>query len=130
MNKREKETSAMWLRNIKRMGFTDAEANTLRLAEKTLHRWHERECNGEVEIDDNGKAWAVYGANMDKRYPTANRYAGCLKRLDKIFLSRPGLAYYVQGDPRGCALYVYRLSDLGASRIEEIYSSVGVCYPV
>lgn len=36
----------------------------------------------------------------------ADRERGALQRLDKIMTRYPDFASYVQGDPRGCALYI------------------------
>jgi len=40
-----------------------------------------------------------------------DRERGALKRLAKIMANYPGWASYVQGDPRGCALYILRPAD-------------------
>jgi len=124
---------------IGQLGVSRDDFDALLRIEKTLHRWGERECNGEVEVDDDGKAWTFYGdfveANDPRRkHRTANRERGALKRLDAILARYPNLAYYHQVDPRGCALYVYEKAALnvGVPRdtIESCYSSVGValCY--
>jgi hypothetical protein len=41
----------------------------------------------------------------------ADRERGALKRLARIMARYPGFASYVQGDPRGCALYILRPVD-------------------
>ena len=35
-----------------------------------------------------------------------------MKRLQAIVANYPGFGYYVQGDPRGCALYILRPGDI------------------
>ncbi len=118
MTKREAERWANVVRVLTGEGYgisrDDIEA--LRRIEMTLHRWGERECNGEVEVDDDGKAWRCHhSAANDHRYRTANREAGALRRLSSIMARYPHLRAYHQTDPRGCALYVYekaRLSKL------------------
>ncbi len=42
----------------------------------------------------------------------ADREAGALRRLAKIMKAYPTLSYYVQGDPRGAALYILRPGDV------------------
>ena len=95
-----------------------SEARTLRRAAMTLHRWHELECGtdaGHIERDgDNGDGrpyfvpcgrW--YGGRYiePKRRPIPDRERGALARI-AAKCAEMGLQYYIQGDPRGCALYV------------------------
>ena len=65
--------------------------------------------------DDDGAPYLEHhhyrhGAGKDyvsyTRLPDRER--GALKRLAKIMARYPGFAPYVQGDPRGCALYIMR----------------------
>ena len=51
-----------------------------------------------------------------ERYPTPDRETGALKRLSVIMARYPHLTHYIQGDPRGCALYILRMQDI----IEEL----------
>ena len=53
-----------------------------------------------------------------------DRERGALKRLAAIMAKYPALTSYVQGDPRGCALYIMRPCDVreGAS-IDSCYSN-------
>jgi hypothetical protein len=52
----------------------------------------------------------------------ADREAGALKRLQAIFAKHP-LTYYVQGDPRGAALYVIRPGDVPVgANVESCYN--------
>ena len=95
------------------IGFDDA--NTLRRAQITLHRWAELECG-----DGNDYAsWAIErdddtGLPYMCRYPhdgkmrrlrIPDREAGALRRIAE-FCKRLDLLYYHQTYPRGCALYV------------------------
>lgn len=91
------------------------EANTLRRAQLTLHRWAEQECGDSnsygswsIERDENT------GIPYMCRYPhdravcrsrIPDREAGALRRI-KAICKEHGLHYYHQTDPRGCALYV------------------------
>lgn len=120
MTKREAERWANVVRVLTGEGYgisrDDIEA--LRRIEMTLHRWSERECNGEVVTYDDGRAWCVQVRThtwSSTITPIPNREAGALRRLSAIMARYPHLLAYHQTDPRGCALYVYekaRLSKL------------------
>lgn len=115
------------------LGVSADDSAELLSVERALHRWSERECNGDIETDDDGTAWAVcrFGVGSSRRR-TPNLEARALRKLGRIMASYPGLAAYVQGDPRGVALYLYRVSDLAryAYPIESVYPQVGVAvYP-
>ena len=94
------------------------EARTLRRAALTLHRWHELECGtdaGHIEREgDNGDGRPYFvpcgrwigGRYIDpKPYRIPDRERGALARIAST-CKEMGLHYYVQGDPRGCSLYV------------------------
>lgn len=92
------------------------DANTLRRAEMTLHRWAELECgDGDqwaswaIERDEAGKPWMCRyphnGPVVKGRTLIADRENGALRRVEAL-CKRLGLYYYHQTDPRGCALYV------------------------
>ena len=87
------------------LGLTYADATTLIRAERTLSRWAEAECNGDIQRDDAGKPWRYYGREYQHKCPTADREAGALRRVSAV-CERAGIHFYHQGDPRGCALYV------------------------
>jgi len=116
-----------------REGFASHDADALRRASMTLHRWHELECgdgddysswcvtrgrkNGKEFVHDDdgapylerhyhrGEAKAVYSRIGD-------RERGARKRIAAILTRYPGYQAYVQGDPRGCALYILRPGDI------------------
>lgn len=81
----------------------------LRRIAMTLHRWHELECGTETgsicRDETTGKPYWL-DANSGRHYPAADRETGALKRLSAIMARYPDLAAYVQGDPRGAALYI------------------------
>lgn len=93
------------------------DANTLRRAQITLHRWAELECGD----GDDYKSWAIErDEQTDKpfmaiyphngpshRYAIADREAGALKRVAAI-CSKYGAHFYHQTDPRGSALRISR----------------------
>jgi hypothetical protein len=108
------------------------DARILRLAELTLHRWHEQECGDSNdyqswsnEVDDDGKAWRVVYQHTGKssRYRIPNRESGARKRVAAL-CARLGLYFYVQTDPRGAALYISR------EPFAEFDYSRGVCCSV
>jgi hypothetical protein len=62
-----------------------------------------------------------------KRYPMADMEAGALKRLAKIMEAHKPLEAYVQGDPRGAALYILRPGDVPAGEQADAYYTRGIC---
>lgn len=111
------------------LGIKDYDAYALRRISLQLHRWHELECgvdNGCVERDE--KTGKTYWLNSmtGRRAPCSDRETGALKRLKKIMARYPTLKSYVQGDPRGCALYILRHNDVPAGKDADAYYSRGV----
>lgn len=101
------------------------DANTLRRAEMTLHRWAEEECNGTIERNDATdvpyRVVQRYTGNLPPhRWAIPDRENGALRRV-KALCKRLGLHWYYQTDPRGCALYVASLP-----LNDQNYSSAGV----
>jgi hypothetical protein len=108
-------------------GISFDDAHALRRISMTLHRWHELECGDSnnygswaIEREDNGDGapYLVHhhyahgrGKDSTTRTKIADREKGALKRLAGIMARYPGFASYVQGDPRGAALYVLRPGD-------------------
>ncbi len=101
-----------------RLGVSYAEAETLRRAAMTLHRWGEHECNGVIQRvegpqnDHRGRPMiegACYTAyNIDGPGPiryarTADRETPALARARRI-ADAHGLTIEYQGDPRGWPL--------------------------
>ena len=130
-------------------GFALEDAIDLRRISMTLHRWHTLECgggndfgswrvvrgrkvNGSFEYDDAGAPFMEYHSRTENkaRYTRINdRERGAQKRLAKIMARYPGYQAYVQGDPRGAALYILRPGDVreGAD-VSSCYSNgIAVC---
>lgn len=122
MKTHELETVA----SLTRLGILPSAVASLRRISKQLHRWAEREANGEVCVEDDGKAYLYNTYTGSMVCQIANRERMALGRLATVMEAYPELAAYVQGDPRGCPLYVYRRSDLGERDIDCCYPSVGV----
>ena len=133
MNKTELSRRIELVNRLKPLGFTRQDAEALRRVSLTLHRWDELACNGEVEVDEDGKAYSVNrgGAWNNwrvSRYPTPNREDGAIRRLGLMMADYPGWYFYHQSDPRGAALYLYKPADLMPGQsIDSHYSSIGVC---
>lgn len=98
------------------LGIEPDQAETLRRAQLTLHRWAELECGDSndyqswcVVRDDDGSVWHESYPHNGKmrRSPARDLERGALKRVAKL-CAEAGLHFYHQGDPRGCALYVSR----------------------
>lgn len=141
------ERIARYFESMASLGFSTDEAVALRRIEMTLHRWAEHECNGNIQRDgDDGEGkprWYYGGGRKGRLIPDRER--GALKRLHRIVGNRntrnwigfggpidqsPGfIRSYVQGDPRGCALYLVKNEDLRGADIHAAYSrGFAVCY--
>jgi hypothetical protein len=112
--------------HLTQAGISVEHAVRLRKDAMMLHRWHELECgidNGCVERDEaTGKTYWL-NSFTGKRSPIADRETPALKRIAKIVASYEGLGYYVQGDPRGAALYILRPDDVPAgSEVDSCYN--------
>jgi len=126
------------------LGFTVAEAEALRRISMTLHRWSEHECNGNIERDGENGDGVPYWSNPDSgrhmicRIPDRER--GALRRLAGIIdarnarleqtATRPdefSVRPYVQGDPRGAALYILRPGDVPEGARADGYYTRGIC---
>ena len=124
------------LNRVQRRGLSLGDALAVRRISMTLHRWYELECgdgNGYIERGETtGKPYYV---NCNSRYLSPNdprarwfvpdRERGAIRRLDAIMERYPELAYYLQTDPRGASVYLYRPEDLDGREIDCCYSSVG-----
>lgn len=114
---------------LERIGISYQDAAALRRISMTLHRWHELECgsdNGCIERDETtGKTYWL-NAMSGRRSPTPDRETGALKRLAEIMARYPTLGFYVQGDPRGAALYILRPGDVPAGESADVYYSRGI----
>ena len=143
MTKREKQRITAQENTLLKLGFTAFEAEKLRKISMTLQRWHELECGtdgGCVERDDSGKAFwrSQYSGKLS---PIADREKGAKKRLGHIigmrntrewaFLGWPmaqvEIKPYIQGDPRGAALYLIRPDDVPDGKSVDSYYSRGIC---
>lgn len=121
------------LERLGKLGIGYDEAQALRRISMTLSRWGELECGDSndrtswgIERDEStDKPYMVYHPHNGKSYrvKVADREKGALKRLQAIVAHYPDFVAYHQTDPRGCAVYLVRKSDIpeGAS-IDSVYS--------
>jgi hypothetical protein len=112
---------------LARMGISHADAATLVRASATLHTWHEHECNGTKQQDEESGHWSWYNPNTDRQCGrTPDLEKGARKRIGVVLARYPGLTAYVQGDPRGCALYILRPGDVPDGADAGSYYSRGI----
>jgi hypothetical protein len=107
--------------------------------------------NGEFVYDDNGKPFEerhVHTENKARYTPIADRESGARRRLNKIIEARNArqrielppeqradlaalrtirVSAYIQGDPRGAALYIIRPGDVPEGQNVESYYNRGIC---
>jgi hypothetical protein len=117
------------LHQIQSLGIAPDDARALRRISMTLRRWHEHECNGAIQRDGERGDGRPFWYNADtgrKLFPVADRERGAHKRLAAIMVRYAPLTSYVQGDPRGCALYVLRPQDVPPGADPDAYYSRGV----
>lgn len=116
------------------LGFSYEQANTLRRISMTLQRWFEQECGNSndhcswsIERDEGtDKPFRVvhphHGLPSPMRIPIADKEKGARRRLEKLMAQFPDFTYYIQTDPRGCALYILKKSDVNGHDIEQVYN--------
>jgi len=148
MNKREAQRQTQQENALMSLGFTREESVKLRRISMTLRRWHEQECgidHGCIERDETtGKAmWR--SALSGKAWQIVDRETGAKKRLQRIIdrrnMHQAGIiengkpihyapvSAYIQGDPRGAALYIIRPGDIPAGlTVDSCYTRGIVVY--
>jgi len=96
-----------------------------------LRQWAEDECNGRIQWDDDETPWhyrpdrwGSYTVRTGRAPDLETRYLAEAKDIARQI----GGQVYHQTDPRGCALYFYRDSDLigYSDPIDCIYSTVAL----
>jgi len=114
---------------LRRAGIAGDDAIALRRIALQLHRWHEMECGteyGGVERDENTGKCTWYNSRTGSRTPHRDNETPALARLAKIMVRYPSLSFYVQGDPRGAALFILRPGDVPAGENADSYYSRGL----
>lgn len=123
------------INRLTRIGISEDDAWALRRISMTLHRWHELECgtdSGAIERDETTGKPYWHSTNTSWRIPYGRNHAipdrekGALKRLAAIMARYPTLSSYVQGDPRGAALYILKPGDVPEGADPDSYYNRGV----
>ena len=131
MTKQEAMRQTHLYNALRSLGFDDADCGALRRVSMTLHRWFELECgtdNGAIERDEKtGKPYFVNASGSGRRHPVRDREAGAMRRLARIMAKAPDLKPYIQGDPRGAALYIIRPGDIPPGATVDSCYSRGIC---
>ena len=123
MSKNKYDSVAM----LGRLGIGYEDAKALRRISMTLHRWHEHECNGTIQRDEESGIAYRYNCNSGKKlYRARDMESGAVKRLGDIMARYPGLGSYIQGDPRGASLYIIRPGDVLPGLTPDCYYSRGI----
>ena len=126
MNKRT--YNVLW--RLECAGISPEDAKALRRIAMALHRWHVLECGinyGYIERDEEtGVPYWLNARTGRRAYRVADRETGALRRLAAIMARYPALSAYVQGDPRGAALYILRPGDVPEGGYAEDYYSYGM----
>lgn len=110
-------------------GITWDDARALRRIAMTLHSWHEKECgtnHGCIERDEETSTPYWVSSMVMRRTRIADRESGAHRRLAAIMARYPTLVSYVQGDPRGAALYILRTRDVPDGGNVEAYYTRGL----
>jgi hypothetical protein len=120
---------------LRDFGITLDDASSIRRITMTLTAWAEAECGSSNEYcswviernPDTDKPYRVcyYSDGRVRKALIPDREKGAIKRMNKLMKAYPKLGWYHQTDPRGHSVYIYRLSDLGNSRIDAVYSMIG-----
>jgi len=114
---------------LREIGFSYDESVQLRRIEMTLHRWHEEEANGTIQRDgDNGEGrprryYETQSGEIIRGSIIPDHERGALARLGRVMAGHPDFLAYVQGDCRGCALYILSKKDVRAGEdINAVYT--------
>jgi hypothetical protein len=107
-------------------------AKLLRI-EKKLRRWHELQCGVEAghveEVGGEGSGKWEFVNRHGNRSPIRDPGKQADKALNVFTAENPDLFFYVQTDPRGCALYLLKKSDAqSGEKLGSVYCrGVAIC---
>lgn len=120
------------------LGFNANEIDALISIERGLSRWHELECGTgndrvsvSVERDEKTRKpfkrvqFQSRSGWIDRKTPCRDMEKSHLSRLARVMEGKAVRAY-VQGDPRGCALYILRPNDVPQGADVHAYYSRGI----
>ena len=122
------------------LGLSCVDYGRLARLNKLIKYWVEEECNGTIQWDEDEKGNPIspYRYNQltgRKEGSIQDRYSKYLKECENILDKynpnklEATLKLYIQGDPRGCHVWIYKASDDPEGRGICIYNSIGTaCY--
>lgn len=144
MRTTKRQKAVAFYQMMERVGFTTTETDILLKAERALQRWHELECGtGDERVsvsverdEESGKPFrrvqfmSAGGKWIDRKEPCRDMEKAARKRIASVLEGKAGLSAFIQGDPRGCALYILRQGDVPEGKEPCAYYSRGiaVCY--
>ena len=116
---------------LEQAGVSPEDARRLLRVSRQLRRWHELECGTEeggvqrneetgvlMWYSNRTHAWTPYGGRDNE---TQAKHT-----LDQVMARYPHLRAFIQGDPRGCALYILRLGDVPDGELADAYYTNGI----
>ena len=111
---------------MKSSDFTPGDWAKLCRLSRSLRTWNEKECNGQIQCDDNGEH-RLYFADKYGSFtipgPTLGDQGEAILAKAQQIASKYGAIIYHQEDPRGCALFIYKVQELrDGQRIDNCYS--------
>jgi len=123
------------------LGLTCTDYKRLARLNKLIKYWVEHECNGTIQWAEDEDFNPTYPYRYDQDTgerglkPIQDRYSKYLKECESILEKynpnklEDSLKLYIQGDPRGCHVWIYKASDDPEGRVDCIYNSIGTaCY--
>lgn len=107
------------------------DAAALRRISMTINAWNIRMCNGDIQRCETSNipyTWfrPALGKPMQQGPRAADREAGAMKRLKDIMSRYPAMSHYVQGNPRGCCLYIIRPGDVPEGKEIDSHYTNGI----
>ena len=124
-----------------RLGLSSVDYKRLARLNKLIKYWVEEECNGTIQWAEDEDFNPTYPYRYDPDTgrrdlkPIQDRYSKYLKECNDILEKynpnklEETLKLYLQGDPRGCHVWIYKASDDPKGRVDCIYNSIGTaCY--
>jgi len=118
------------------LGISSTDYKRLARLNKLIKSWIEEECNGTIqwaEDEDFNPTYPYYFNPLTGRRsdPIDDRYSKYLRECESILekYKSNDLKLYLQGDPRGCQVWIYRAADDPTNRISSNYNAIGIaCY--
>ena len=112
------------------LDITEDTFRKLRRIALTLRAWSLHTSRGTIQrVGDDLKPYWYDPKTQQAIRPAKDRGVSSIYRLLEWRKGRPSLDFYIDPDPRGYSLYIYRRADLADSRpISQVYKTIG--YPI